>query len=106
MLSFAESSVYQSAKCYVSYGTMAHVEPRQMPTKGKPWNSILSQAVNHRVDLILPEECYEAAKQRLEQRDAPTYSRVVMSLAQLLDGLFFTEYIKHGVFFRLAITTD
>lgn len=49
MLSFPESSVYQSAKCYASYGTMAHVEPRQFPTKGKPWNSILSQQSSHRV---------------------------------------------------------
>lgn len=49
MLSFPAPSVYQSPKCFVSYGTMAHVEPKQLPTKGKPWAPILSQGFNHKV---------------------------------------------------------
>lgn len=49
MLSFPAPSVYQSPKCFVSYGTMAHVELKQLPTKGKPWAPILSQGFNHKV---------------------------------------------------------
>lgn len=49
MLSFAEPSLYQSPRCSVTYGTMAHLEPKQLPMKGKPWNSIMAQGFNHQV---------------------------------------------------------
>ncbi|KAJ0374006.1 hypothetical protein COL26b_007717 [Colletotrichum chrysophilum] len=76
---------------------MAHVEPKQLPTKGKPWAPILSQGFNHKVDLILPQECYELVHQKLAKELAPpTFHRVVMTLGQVLDGAFFTEYIKRG----------
>ncbi|KAF6804007.1 ribonuclease p protein subunit [Colletotrichum sojae] len=97
MLSFTSPSVYQSPKCFVSYGTMAHVEPRQLPTKGKPWAPVLGQGYNHKVDLILPQECYELVLQKLVKEMAPpTFYRVVMTLGQVLDGVFFNEYIKTG----------
>ncbi|KAI8190042.1 hypothetical protein KHU50_011339 [Colletotrichum sp. SAR 10_65] len=102
MLSFPAPSVYQSPKCFVSYGTMAHVEPKQLPTKGKPWAPILSQGFNHKVDLILPQECYELVHQKLAKELAPPiFHRVVMTLGQVLDGAFFTEYIKRVVSYQL-----
>ncbi|CRK31696.1 Ribonuclease P protein subunit p40 like [Verticillium longisporum] len=109
MLSFAEPSLYQSPRCSVTYGTMAHVEPRQLPTKGKPWNSIMAQGFNHQVDLVVPEECYELVKRNLvEQRNAPVYQRVTMTLGQILDGAFFLEYMKKGNVLMLSEgrTTD
>ncbi|KAF4902226.1 hypotheticall protein [Colletotrichum viniferum] len=103
MLSFPAPSVYQSPKCFVGYGTMAHVEPKQLPTKGKPWAPILSQGFNHKVDLILPQECYELVHQKLAKELAPpTFHRVVMTLGQVLDGAFFTEYIKRGNILMLS----
>ncbi|KAI8243611.1 Ribonuclease P protein subunit p40 [Colletotrichum sp. SAR 10_96] len=97
MLSFPAPSVYQSPKCFVSYGTMAHVEPKQLPTKGKPWAPILGQGFNHKVDLILPQECYELVHQKLaKELVPPTFYRVTMTLGQVLDGAFFTEYIKRA----------
>ncbi|KAK2016719.1 ribonuclease P 40kDa subunit [Colletotrichum eremochloae] len=83
---------------------MAHVEPKQLPTKGKPWAPILGQGFNHKasshtihVELILPQECYEAAHQKLvKELAAPTFHRVIMTLGQVLDGAFFNEYIKRG----------
>ncbi|KAF6834503.1 ribonuclease p protein subunit [Colletotrichum musicola] len=110
MLSFTNPSVYQSPKCFVSCGTMAHVEPRQLPTKGKPWAPILGQGYNHKVDLILPQECYELVLQKLVKEMAPpTFYRVVMTLGQVLDGAFFNEYIKTGNILMLSegkTTTD
>lgn len=45
----------------------------------------------------MPEECYELVKRNLvEQRDAPVYQRVTMTLGQILDGAFFLEYMKKG----------
>lgn len=55
MLSFDAPSVYQSPRCFVSYGTMAHVEPRQLPTKGKPWAPILGQGFNHKASVTIRE---------------------------------------------------
>ncbi|KAK1976045.1 ribonuclease P 40kDa subunit [Colletotrichum cereale] len=97
MLSLPAPSVYQAPKCFVTYGTMAHVEPKQLPTKGKPWAPILNQGFNHKVELILPQECYEVVHQKLVQElAAPTFHRVIMTLGQVLDGAFFNEYIKRG----------
>ncbi|TDZ20951.1 Uncharacterized protein Cob_v006208 [Colletotrichum orbiculare MAFF 240422] len=103
MLSFSTPSVYQAPKCFVSYGTMAHVEPKQMPTKGKPWAPILGQGFNHKVDLILPQECYELVYQKLvKELTPPTFYRVTMALGQILEGAFFTEYIKRGNILMLS----
>jgi hypothetical protein len=49
MLSFPTPSVYQSAKCFVTYGTLAHPDPKQPPAKGKPWSTLLSQDFIHKV---------------------------------------------------------
>ncbi|ROT36729.1 ribonuclease P 40kDa subunit [Sodiomyces alkalinus F11] len=82
---------------------MAHVEQGKLPTKGKPWHPILHQGFNHKIDLVLPDECYELVKQKLvERRAPPVYYRVVMTLGQILDGLFFNEYIKRGNILMLS----
>ncbi|EGY16668.1 uncharacterized protein VDAG_07832 [Verticillium dahliae VdLs.17] len=58
----------------------------------------MAQGFNHQVDLVVPEECYELVKRNLvEQRDAPVYQRVTMTLGQILDGAFFLEYMKKGL---------
>ncbi|KAH7039609.1 ribonuclease P 40kDa subunit [Microdochium trichocladiopsis] len=95
MLSFTAPSIYHSPKCFVTYGTMGHPDPKQLPAKGKPWSSFLAQDF---VDLVLPQGVAEAVKDRLEaaQLLTPTYHRVIMKLGQVLEGDFFTEYIKLG----------
>jgi ribonuclease P/MRP protein subunit RPP40 len=76
---------------------MGHLDPRQLPEQGKPWTSVLSLDFIYHVDLIMPEECYEPLRRKLiEERPAPRYYRVTMPLSAMLDGLFFTEYIKIG----------
>ncbi|KAI3534633.1 ribonuclease P 40kDa subunit [Colletotrichum filicis] len=103
MLSFPTPSVYQSPKCFVTYGTMPHIEPKQLPTKGKPWAPILGQGFNYKVDLVLPQECFELVRQKLvEELPAPTFHRVIMTLGQVLDGGFFNEYIKRGNILMLS----
>ncbi|KAL2756468.1 hypothetical protein ACRALDRAFT_1081689 [Sodiomyces alcalophilus JCM 7366] len=103
MFSLPQPSVYQTSKCFITYGSMAHVEQGKLPTKGKPWHPILQQGFNHKIDLVLPEECYELVKQKLvEQRCPPVYHRVIMTLGQILDGLFFNEYIKKGNILMLS----
>lgn len=45
----------------------------------------------------MPEEAFEAVHAAVvENREAPQFKRVVMSLRDVLSGDFFTEYIKKG----------
>jgi hypothetical protein len=51
----------------------------------------------YKVDLILPAEVHDAVSEQLAKTTGPPrYSRVVMSLGDVLQGDFFTEYIKKG----------
>ncbi|KAJ0313132.1 hypothetical protein COL5a_003983 [Colletotrichum fioriniae] len=82
---------------------MPHIEPKQLPTKGKPWAPILGQGFNYKVDLVLPQECFELVRQKLvEELPAPTFHRVIMTLGQVLDGGFFDEYVKRGNILMLS----
>ncbi|KAF4433091.1 ribonuclease P MRP subunit POP1 [Fusarium acutatum] len=103
MFPAAAPSIYQSPKCFVSYGTMGYLDIKQAPRKGKPWTAVMSLDFIHKVDLILPSEAYDAACQQLSNaQNAPRYSKVVMSLGDILQGDFFTEYIKKGKPFTLC----
>jgi ribonuclease P/MRP protein subunit RPP40 len=97
MFPAAAPSVYQSSKCFVTHGSMSHVDTKQTPRKGKPWAAITSLDFIHKVDLILPAEVHDAVSEQLAKTTGPPrYSRVVMSLGDVLQGDFFTEYIKKG----------
>ncbi|KAK0620008.1 ribonuclease P 40kDa subunit-domain-containing protein [Immersiella caudata] len=103
MLSFQAPSVYQASKCYFTYGKMGHTDPRQPPSKSKPWTTVIGQDFVHRVDVIVPKEGYEAIWAALvKDRDAPKFEKVVMSLQDVLSGYFFTEYIKKGNIMMLS----
>ncbi|KAF4493589.1 ribonuclease P MRP subunit POP1 [Fusarium agapanthi] len=87
MFPAAAPSIYQSPKCFVSYGTMGYLDTKQAPRKGKPWTAVMSLDFIHKVDLILPSEAYDAACQQLSiAQNAPRYSKVVMSLGDILQG--------------------
>ncbi|KAI5867349.1 ribonuclease P 40kDa subunit [Durotheca rogersii] len=98
MFSFSTPSVYQSSKCFVTYGVMGHLDPKQLPSKGKPWSALSAQDFVHRVDLIFPEELLHVIQDKItsDPGRAPTFYRVIMTLGQVLEGDFFTEYIKIG----------
>ncbi|KAI2617686.1 ribonuclease P 40kDa subunit [Hypomontagnella submonticulosa] len=104
MFSFATPSVYQSSKCFVTYGVMGHPNPEQIPTKGKPWSALLAQDFVHKVDLILPEELAQLVKDNItgDPSRAPIFYKVIMRLGQVLEGDFFTEYIKIGNIMMLS----
>ncbi|KAL2129544.1 hypothetical protein VTI74DRAFT_7628 [Chaetomium olivicolor] len=98
MLSFNPPPVYQASKCYVTYGVMAHLDPKQPPTKSKPWATLTSQDFVHRADLVVPQEVFDLLQETLlkTKTSAPEFKRVVMSLHDILTGDFFKEYIKKG----------
>ncbi|KAI1334299.1 ribonuclease P 40kDa subunit [Xylariaceae sp. FL0016] len=104
MFSFPAPSVYQTPKCSVTYGTMVHPDPRQLPNKTKPWTALLTQDFVHKVDLIMPEEVSTLVKNKLVRDEAqrPVYHRVIMTLGQVLEGEFLTQYIKIGNIMMLS----
>jgi ribonucleases P/MRP protein subunit RPP40 len=51
MFSQASPSIYQSSKCHVTYGSMGHIDAKQVPHKGKPWSSIMLLDFIHKVRL-------------------------------------------------------
>ncbi|KAI0126213.1 ribonuclease P 40kDa subunit [Xylariales sp. AK1849] len=103
MLSFPSPSLYQSSKCFITYGTMSHPDPKQLPSKGKPWNTLLSQDFIHKVDLILPQEALERLRTKLAlDAFSPMHYRVIMKLGDILDGEFFTQYVKVGDIMMLS----
>ncbi|KAL6863636.1 ribonuclease P 40kDa subunit domain-containing protein [Trichoderma novae-zelandiae] len=95
-------SIYQSPKCFVTYGTMGHVDPKQIPRKGKPWTAISELDFVHKVDLIVPQDICDIIVQKMAERDSPAYHRVVMTLGQVLETKFLTQYIKLGNIMMLS----
>ncbi|OBT72425.1 hypothetical protein VF21_08203 [Pseudogymnoascus sp. 05NY08] len=80
--------------CFVTHGAMGHLDPAQPPVKRKPYSTILAVPF---AELILPQELYESIQSDMDSKfSVPTYSRVILPLAELLSGDFFTEYIKKG----------
>jgi ribonuclease P/MRP protein subunit RPP40 len=58
MFKFASGCEKAVSKCYVTHGTMGHLDPKQPPVKRKPFSSILTHPYVHRVvsDAANPEE--------------------------------------------------
>ncbi|KAI0485314.1 ribonuclease P 40kDa subunit [Xylariaceae sp. FL0804] len=104
MFSFPTPSVYQTSKCFFTYGTMGHPDLKQLPVKGKPWSSLLALDFIHKVDLILPYELLEVVREKLlgDPSRVPTFHRVTMTLGQVLEGGFFTQYLKIGNILMLS----
>ncbi|RDW71943.1 hypothetical protein BP5796_07977 [Coleophoma crateriformis] len=76
---------------------MGHLDPKQPPVKRKPYAAILDHHFVQKVEILLPEELYEIIKGTLlTERLRPTYSRVILPLTAIVEGEFFTEYIKRG----------
>ncbi|KAI0145625.1 ribonuclease P 40kDa subunit-domain-containing protein [Xylariaceae sp. FL1272] len=104
MFAIPNPSVYQSSRCLVTYGTMAHPDADQLPKKVKPWSSLLGQDYVHKVDLVLPDDLAHLIEARFlrEQATMPSYQRVILTLGQILEGDFFTQYIKIGNIMMLS----
>lgn len=87
----------------------------QLPSSKRPYATILNQDFTHtvntitcvhcrdqtdkllEVDLVLPEELYNLIWEDVQSKLANVrYSRVIMTLSDLIENDFFTVYIKTG----------
>ncbi|CAG8980437.1 hypothetical protein HYALB_00012924 [Hymenoscyphus albidus] len=102
MLDFPEDTKNEQ-KCEVTHGVMGHLDPKQPPTKRKPFSAILAHPFVHKVQLVLPAEIYEIIKNEVfREEERPDYSRVILPLKALLEGEFFNQYIKIGNILMLS----
>ncbi|KAL8342170.1 hypothetical protein RB601_005114 [Gaeumannomyces tritici] len=98
-----QKTVYQTPKCYFSYGMMPHVDTKQPPSKGKPWTALAARDFIHQVDLVLPQDAFKAFKeQALDGKQSPQFKRVVMTLGQVIEKDFLVGYIKTGNILMLS----
>ncbi|TGJ80660.1 hypothetical protein E0Z10_g8094 [Xylaria hypoxylon] len=83
---------------------MSYPNAIQLPAKVKPWSALLSQDYVHKIDLVLPEELSQLVKESVlnDTAQIPSYRRVIMTLGQVLEGDFFTQYIKIGNIMMLS----
>lgn len=101
MLSHPRPAGYTPTKTTATHARLPHLPSalaslEQAPSKGKPWSSLLSQQVNHRVDIVLPEESFAAVEGVLGDVVPPAHWRVAAPLGAFLDGAFFLEFVKTG----------
>jgi ribonucleases P/MRP protein subunit RPP40 len=99
MLDFlGEKNGRPDSKMFTTLGTLSsYIDPSQPPTKKLPWRAINEVGFVKGVELVLPEELYELIWSKVERQLKPAqYARVIMKLEDVLDGAFFTEYIKKG----------
>ncbi|KAF2472228.1 uncharacterized protein BDR25DRAFT_284800 [Lindgomyces ingoldianus] len=93
-------------KTYFTHSLLpGYIDPQNLPTKKKPFSTFNAQRFSHTLDLILPEELYELVQTQLDVGDGASrlrYAKVYMKLGELLEGPFFTEYIKKGNIMMLS----
>jgi len=112
-----------ASKCYVTHGSLpTYIDPRQPPTKKKPFSTILDHTFAHTVfpsvvqsatiiadsycklDLVLPEELFQIVWEDLVSKvKRIQYAKVFLPLSALLEGDFFNIYIKTGTFYRIYL---
>ena len=108
------ASIYQSPKCFVTHGSMGHIERGLTPCESKPWANLEQLGFIHKVtqamevidglvpnslqvDILLPQEKSESLRQKLtNSRPPPCYYKLLMSLEQILEREFLEEGIKKG----------
>ncbi|KAF2842366.1 hypothetical protein M501DRAFT_1013712 [Patellaria atrata CBS 101060] len=92
------TSTEKKSKCLFTTCTIPlSIDEKQPPAKKKPFSTILAHPFSHTVDLILSEEMYDLIHTHLNGDNVTLqYSRVFMSLSDILLGDFFNQYIKEG----------
>lgn len=99
MLDFlGEQNTGPDSKIFTTLGTLpSYIDRNQLPTKKQPWRAINEVGFVQNIEIILPDELYRIIWSRIEKEQKRVkYARVMMKLQDLLNGDFFTHYIKKG----------
>lgn len=93
-----DTNARPDAKIFTTLGALpSYIDRKQPPTKKQPWRAISEIGFVRSVEMILPDELYDMIWEKVEEDLKPVkYAKVFMKLQDVLDGDFFTEYIKKG----------
>ncbi|KAJ9606600.1 hypothetical protein H2200_008608 [Cladophialophora chaetospira] len=85
-------------KVIVTAGQLpGYVAASQAPSKRPPWRTIRETSYVNSVTVILPDDLHQAIWDGIDvDVSKPKYAKVIMKLEDVLQGDFFTEYIKKG----------
>jgi ribonuclease P/MRP protein subunit RPP40 len=86
------------SKMLVSRGSLPpYIDASQPPTKRSPWRQIKELPFVHTFTILMPEEMDWVVWDKLDDEvKSVKYAKVIMKLQEVLEGDFFTEYIKKG----------
>ncbi|KIX04683.1 uncharacterized protein Z518_05553 [Rhinocladiella mackenziei CBS 650.93] len=93
-----------SPKINIASGPLpSYLSASQAPTKNSPWRTIRNVGFVQSATTILPDELYQIIWANVDAAMTKTrYAKVIMRLDELLQGDFFTEYIKRGDILMLS----
>ncbi|OQV04322.1 hypothetical protein CLAIMM_09225 isoform 4 [Cladophialophora immunda] len=96
-----------ASKINVASGQLpSYVTASQAPTKKPPWRTIRQHEYDKYVAVILPDGLYHLIWEKVNASIGPVkYAKVIMKLEDVLNGEFFTVYVKTGVL-RLELSKD
>jgi len=98
---FATNQDRLDPKLNVTLGTLpAYIDAKQPPTKKAPWRQTTRGIpFAQSATLVFPDELYRVIWEAVQMELVRwRYAKVVMKLGEVLDGDFFTRYVKRGEF--------
>ncbi|KAI1917735.1 hypothetical protein LOZ61_000355 [Ophidiomyces ophidiicola] len=93
-----EDPTLNKEKCRTTIGQFPRsIDPRQPPTKKIPFSAISGHPFTHSIELLLPDELFQTTWDAISAKINPCeYAKVFMSLLDVIEGEFFSKYIKIG----------
>lgn len=87
------------SKMKVSQGSLPpYIDAAQPPTKKSPWHQIKELPFVHTFTMLMPDEMYQMVWTKLDAEvKTIKYAKVIMKLHEVLEGEFFTQFIKKGM---------
>ncbi|KAK1094389.1 hypothetical protein LTR48_000378 [Friedmanniomyces endolithicus] len=85
-------------KCYFTHAVLSNfIDYDLPPTKKRPFTTIAAQTTSHTVDILLPKSSLPKLLEGLgEVEGTLQYARVHMKLSDIIEGDFFSHYVKAG----------
>jgi len=75
----------------------SYVSSSHAPSRKSPWRVIHDAGFIHSATVVIPDELYKLIWDRIQPETIKaTYAKVIIKLEDVLDGDFFTQYIKRG----------
>ncbi|KAK0267945.1 hypothetical protein LTR35_015877 [Friedmanniomyces endolithicus] len=85
-------------KCYFTHAVLSNfIDYDQPPTKKRPFTTIAAHTASHTVNVLLPKSSLPKLLESLgEGEGALPHARVHMKLSDIIEGDFFSHYVKAG----------